>query len=285
MSQLREQMVREMQLRSLAPRTRVIYADAVFQLAKHYMKSPDVLTDQQLQDYILFLANDRKLAWATINQQLAGLQFFYGATLGRQSMKLALPLRKSGKRLPEILSADELQRLFSIVSNLKHRAMLELTYAAGLRVSELVGMKVKDIDSGRMMVRIHGKGNKDRYSLLSPRALDTLREYWRKHPTSCWLFPGQKPGGHLSVRSAETVFAEAKAKAGIRKEGGIHMLRHCFATHLLEDGVDSRKIQLLMGHRSMLTTMRYLQVTRNKLEATRSPLDNLPAIPARQLQQ
>lgn len=287
MSQLRERMVRAMQLRNLAPLTQVAYADAVFKLAKHYMKSPDVLTDKQVQDYILFLANERKLAWSTINVQIAGLQFLYGATLGRQSMQLAIPSRKSEKHLPEILSAEELVRLFAGISNLKHRALLETTYAAGLRVSEVVRLKVKDIDSSRMMVRVEqGKGNKDRYSLLSSRLVETLRQYWRRFPTPDWLFPSRLNNGHhLSTRAAELVFITAKKKAGIKKEGGIHSLRHCFATHLLEAGVDSRKIQLLMGHRSILTTMRYLQVTRPRLEATKSPLDSLLVIPSPQLQQ
>lgn len=282
MSELRERMIREMQLRNMAPRTQVIYTDAVFQLAKHYMKSPDTLTDQQLKDYVLFLSNERKLAWSTINQQLAGLEFLYGVTLGRPTVQIAIPARKGEQRLPEILSAEELERLFASVSNLKHRALLEITYAAGLRVSEVVQLQIKDIDSGRMMVRVdQGKGKKDRYSLLSTRVLETLREYWRRHPTSRWLFPSriQKGLRHLCVRSAETVYTEAKAKAGIRKEGGIHTLRHCFATHLLEAGVDVRRIQLLLGHRSMLTAARYMHVARINLEATQSPLNSLLAVP------
>ncbi|MBI3553011.1 MAG: site-specific integrase [Elusimicrobia bacterium] len=287
MSELRERMIQEMQLRNLSPRTQVIYTNAVFELAKHYMKSPDTLTEQQLKDYVLFLSNERKLAWSSINQRLAGLEFLYGVTLGRPTVQIAIPARKGEQRLAEILSAEELERLFAGVSNLKHRALLEITYAAGLRVSEVVQLQIKDIDSDRMMVRVdQGKGKKDRYSLLSPRVLETLRQYWRRHPTTRWLFPSriQNGLGHLCVRSAERVYIEAKAKAGIRKEGGIHTLRHCFATHLLEAGVDVRRIQLLMGHRSMLTTARYMHVARINLEATQSPLNSLLAVPEPSMQ-
>jgi len=302
MTPLREKMVRDMQLRRLSDNTQRVYLHAVFALARHYMQAPDLLNDRQIQDYVLYMLNVRKLSWSTCDTNVAGLQFFYGVTLGRDSMRLVLPPRKSEKRLPEILSADEISRLFAaahpprksekrlpeILSageisrlfaaarNLKHRVLLETAYSAGLRASELVRLKITDIDSGRMLIRVgQGKGNKDRYTLLSPRVLRHLRDYWRKYRPSSWLFQGQKPDSPLVRVSASKVFNAAKEAAGIRKIGGIHSLRHAFATHLLEAGVDARTIQLLMGHKSILSTMRYLQVTRSKLGTTQSPLDLL----------
>ncbi|MDP2866363.1 MAG: tyrosine-type recombinase/integrase, partial [Elusimicrobiota bacterium] len=222
---------------------------------------------------------ERKLAWSTCDTNIAALQFFYGVTLGRNSMRLAIPPRKSEKRLPEILSAGEISRLFAATRNLKHRVLLETAYSSGLRVGELVCLKITDIDSDRMLIRVgQGKGNKDRYTLLSPRLLQQLRDYWRKYHPSSWLFQGQKPDRPLGRASASLVFRTAKEKAGIHKVGGIHSLRHAFATHLLEAGVDARTIQILMGHKSIFSTMRYLQVTCKKLGNTQSPLDLL-AIP------
>ncbi|MDO8804570.1 MAG: site-specific integrase [Elusimicrobiota bacterium] len=279
MTPLREKMVRDMQLRRLSDNTQRVYTHAVFALAKHYMKAPDRITNEQIQDYVLYMLNERKLSWSTCDTNVAGLQFFYGVTLGRNSMRLAIPPRKSEKRLPEILSADEISRLFAAANNLKHRVLLETAYSAGLRVSELVHLKITDIDSDRMLIRIgQGKGNKDRYTLLSPRLLQQLRDYWREYRPSSWLFQGQKPDRPLSRISASKVFNAAKEDAGIHKVGGVHSLRHAFATHLLEAGVDARTIQILNGHKSILSTMRYLQVTRKKIGNTQSPLDLL-AIP------
>lgn len=276
MTTLREKMVRDMQLRRLSDNTQRVYTHAVFALAKYYMQAPDRLTVRQVQDYVLYMLNERKLSWSTCDTNVAGLQFFYGVTLRRNSMRLALPPRKSEKRLPEILSAEEITRLFAAAHNLKHRVLLETAYSAGLRASELVRLKLTDIDSDRMLIRVgQGKGNKDRYTLLSPCVLRHLRDYWRKYRPSLWLFQGQKPDRPLDRVSASKVFIAAKEEAGIHKTGGIHSLRHAFATHLLEAGVDARTIQLLMGHKSILSTMRYLQVTRKKLGNTQSPLDLL----------
>jgi site-specific recombinase XerD len=276
MTPLREKMLRDMQLRRLSDNTQRVYTHAVFALARHYMKSPDLLTDEQVQSYVLHMLNERKLSWSTCDTYVAALQFFYSATLGRTSLRLAIPPRKSDKRLPEILSAEEIQRLFAVTANVKHRTLLMATYAAGLRVSEVARLKPADIDSQRMMIRVgQGKGNKDRYTILSPRLLQQLRDYWRQYRPKDWLFPGRTPGDHIDRVSVFKVFVEAKRKARIQKAGGVHSLRHSFATHLLEADVDVRTIQLLMGHRSILTTMRYLQVTRKTLGTTQSPLDIL----------
>ena len=223
MTPLREKMVRDMQLRRLSENTRRVYTQAVFALARHYMKSPDLLTDEQIKSYVLHLLNERGLSWSTCDTYVAALQFFYGVTLGRASLRLAIPPRKSDKRLPEILSAEEIQRLFAAVANVKHRTLLMATYAAGLRVSEVARLKVTDIDSQRMMIRVdQGKGNKDRYTILSPRLLAQLRDYWRQYRPKDWLFPGQRSGRPLDRASVFCVFVAAKRRARILKSGGVH---------------------------------------------------------------
>lgn len=276
MSELREKMIREMQLRQLSERTQESYLFGVRSLAKHYMRPPDQLTDQQIQDFILYMLNERHLAWSTCNTYVAGMKFFYGVVLGRTATCLAIPPRKSEQRLPEILSAQELKRLFAVTTNLKHRTLLKTVYAAGLRVSEAVGLKVTDIDSDRMMIRVkQGKGRKDRYTTLSPRLLLDLREYWTRCRPDTWLFPGQPPDRHLPRDTAYTIYIRAKLKAGIKKTGGIHALRHAFATNMLEGGVDLRTLQDLLGHRSLMTTQRYLHVTSKGLGTPGNPLDLL----------
>ncbi|MDA2934537.1 site-specific integrase [Acidobacteria bacterium AH-259-D05] len=276
MGVLREQMIREMRLRRLCQSTQKSYLRAVAGLAKHYRQAPDQIDAQKLKDYVLLLMTEKKLNWSTVNVATAGLRFFYAVTLGRKDLALTIPPRRHPSRLPEILSSEELLRLFAVVDRPKHRTILLTTYAAGLRVSEVVQLKVTHIDSHRMMIRVEaGKGDKDRYTILSNRLLVELRSYWKTVRSALWLFPGQKPGTHLGESSARRVFTMAKYKAGIQKKGGIHMLRHSFATHLLEAGVDIRTIQLLMGHSSIISTIRYLQVTRKNLASTQSPLDLL----------
>ena len=178
MSELREKMIREMQLRRLSERTQESYLFVVRQLAKHYMRSPDQLTDREVQDHLLYLLNERKLAWSTCNIHVCGMKFLYRVVLGRTSTCMAIPPRKSEQRLPEILSEQEIKRLFAITTNLKHRTLLMTIYSAGLRVSEAVNLKITDIDSDRMTIHVvQGKGCKDRYTTLSPRLLVELREY------------------------------------------------------------------------------------------------------------
>jgi site-specific recombinase XerD len=207
---------------------------------------------------------------------VSGIRFFYTHTLGRKSVSLSIPPRKKVRKLPEILSSDELEGLFAAHSNQKHRTLLMTTYSAGLRLSEVVHLRVTDIDSKRMMIRVQqGKGRRDRYTVLSKRLLTELRAYWRMYRPPVWLFYGAKKTRPLTDRSAQAVYYNAKKKAGITKGKGIHMLRHCFATHLLEAGVNLRTIQMLMGHTSIMTTMIYLQVTRKQISSTQSPLDLL----------
>lgn len=274
MKPLRQKMLDEMKLRRFAPNTQEAYVSAVAGLAKHYKQSPDLLDKEKIQAYLLHLMEGRKLSWGSCNVVVSGLRFFYTQTLGIDSMHLGIPPMKTQTKLPEVLSVEELTRLFQCTRNLKHRAILMTTYAAGLRVSEVVALRITDIDSGRMMIRVcQGKGNKDRYTILSNRLLTELRTYWRKYKSRFWLFPGAFSERPMNRATPEKIYYSAKERAGITKEGCIHTLRHCFASHLLEAGVDLRTIQLLMGHSSITTTTRYMRITSKKLSATKSPLD------------
>ncbi|MFC1679220.1 tyrosine-type recombinase/integrase [Elusimicrobiota bacterium] len=276
MSELRDRMIRDMQLRRFAERTQEAYLHGVRGIAKHYKRPPDQLSDRQVQDYLLHLLNVRKLSWSTCNQVVSALRFLYGTTLGRTSTSLAIPPRKTEQRLPEILSTRELTRLFAAVRNPKHRALLLTIYAAGLRVGEAIRLKLSDIDSDRMTIRVvQGKGRKDRYTTLSPRLLQELRYYWKRCRPSTWLFPSQFSDRHISIDGAQKVFVRARLEVGIHKTGGIHGLRHAFATHMLEGGVDIRTLQELLGHRSLGTTQRYLRVTQRNFGAPGNPMDLL----------
>ena len=276
MTILRQRMVRDMQLRRLADKTQESYLWAVTGLAKYYKQSPDQIEEKRVQDYLLYLLHERKFAWSTCDLISAGLEFFYRVTLGRTLTEFKLPPRRHAQRLPEILSTQELQRLFAAPRSPKHRAMLKIAYDAGLRQSEVVRLKVTDIDSHRMTIRVEqGKGNKDRFTLLSQPMLEELRAYWKLRRPAVWLFPSHNRNKPLGKSSFREVYRQAKRKVGIRKKGGTHTLRHCFATHLLEAGEDLRTIQVLLGHKSLQTTSRYLQLTAQKRRSTRSPLELL----------
>jgi len=283
MGALREQMVKEMQLRRLAANTQEAYVRAVVGLAKYHGRSPDVLSGTEVRDYLHHLMTERRMNWSSVNVAAAGIRFLYGQVLGHEEIGRMIPPRRTPKRLPEVLSTDELRRLFAAANNLKHRVLLMTAYGAGLRVSELVRLKVPDIDSARMMIRVRdGKGEKERYTILSSRLLKELRIYWTAYRPMDWLFPGAQAGSALRRITAEKIYRRAKEKARILKQGGIHTLRHCFATHLLEAGVDLRTIQLLMGHSSIRTTVGYLQLTRKDLGSTASPLDRLGLVSRKQ---
>jgi len=276
MGKLRDDMIRELRLRRYAPGTEKAYLEAVVGLVKHYGVAPDRLSARQVQDYLLYLMQERQLHWHSVNVICSGLTFFYTQTLQRPDIALAMPQRRTPRQLPEILSAKELEALFGVVDNLQHRALLMTTYGGGLRVSEVIKLQCRDIDSQRLMIRVVcGKRAKDRYTLLSVRLLEELRTYWKAYRPQDWLFPGPKPGHHFNDDKARAVFNHAKAKAGIDKKGSIHLLRHCFATHLLEAGVDLRTIQILLGHSSITSTALYLHLSRKKLGQTQNPLDLL----------
>ena len=276
MSELRTRMDNEMIVRGLADRTRETYLAAVAGLARFYNRSPDQVSDREIQAYLVHLRVERKLAWSTCNIVLNGLRFLYYQTLERDRAEFSIPSPRQPSKLPEILSQEEVHRLFDTTHHPKHRALLMTTYAAGLRVSEVVRLKVTDIDSNRMSIRVdQGKGAKDRYALLSQRLLEELRCYWQIDRSLPWLFPSRRVPGPISISCAQRFYMGAKQRARITKQGGIHALRHAFATHLLEAGTDLHTIQRLLGHRHISTTMRYFHLAQKTLMANRSPLDLL----------
>ena len=276
MSHLRKQMTDDMTIRGLAQSTQETYLRAVAGLAKFHRQRPDALSDKDVQRYLVHLIEERRLSASTCNSVVNGLRFFYHTTLGREQAAFQLPCRKEPQRLPEILSREEVARIFRVTSNRKHRTLLKTAYAAGLRVSETVHLRLGDIDSERMTIRIEqGKRMKDRYALLSQRLLEALREYWLAYRPKHWLFPGQNADAPLSRMTAHRIFHAAKTKASISKPGGIHLLRHAFATHLLEAGTDLHTIQRLLGHTNISTTMRYFHLAQRHLMKTPSPLDLL----------
>jgi len=284
MTPLRQKMIQDLQIRRYSPRTQEAYLYAVTGLAKHYNESPDKINEGDVHRYLIYLTQERKLSWGTVDLYASGLEFFYRVTLGQSATKFSLPPRKHAQQLPEILSGAELDRLFQSISNLKHRVAMMTAYGSGLRLNELIHLKVTDIDSDRMMIRVRqGKGNKDRYTVLSTRLLNELRSYWKEVRPVEWLFPSREGNAPLHETTIQRAFIAAKKIAGIHKRCGVHGLRHAFGTHLLEAGVDLRTIQLLMGHKSIQTTSRYLQLTRKTLGATTSPLDLLgrPRSPVR----
>ena len=278
MTPLRAAMMQQMQLHRLAPGTQQLYAKAITDLACYYRRSPNQLTPDDIRAYLHHLLEERQLAWSTCNVTAAAIRFFYVETLDWSPFKLNLPPRPDHQRLPRVLSVDEVQRLFTCTLNPKHRALLMTTYSAGLRVSEVVRLQVTAIESdpGRMLIRVNqGKGNRDRYTLLSTRLLHELRTYWCLERHRPWLFPGHDPKRHMPGATAGKIYNRSRQRAGINHGSGIHTLRHCFATHLLDSGVDPRTIQVLLGHGSLKTTARYLHVSRQRLANVKSPLDLL----------
>lgn len=277
MGTLRNKMIDAMKLRRFSPRTQESYLAAVSALAKHYHQSPDQLDAQQIQAYLVHLTVERGLSWSSCNVAVSAFRFFYLEVLGWERVNLPIPARKKPTKLPEILSRQELERLFACAPGPRNRALLMTTYAAGLRVSEVVNLKLTDIDSQRLMIRVEqAKGAKDRYTILSQRLLEELRLYWKLSRPRPWLFPSSRdPNRPMDIGMAQKIYYQAKRNAGITKGHGIHTLRHCFATHLLEAGVDLRMIQSLMGHSSITTTMRYLQVRQPMLDAKQRLLELL----------
>ena len=275
MTPLRKRMLHDMSVRGFAENTVRSYLQSVTGLARHYRRSPERISAQEVQEYLLFLHEERGLSWRSCNCVRHGILFLFRITLGVPDPHFYVPGAKTPSRLPEILNHEELVRLFSVTRNLKHRAVLMTAYAAGLRASEIGRLQVTDIDSGRMCLRIEqGKGDKDRSVPLSPRLLKQLRRYWRQDRPRPWLFPSHL-GRPMSRAGPAYMYELAKQKAGIRKAGGIHTLRHCYATGLLEAGVELPVIQRRLGHSSIRSTMRYLHLAHEKTSATPSPLDLL----------
>jgi site-specific recombinase XerD len=254
-------MLDAMELRAFAQRTREIYLHWVIELARHTHTDPEQLDAADLEAFLLHLLRERRLAPATCAQALQAVRFLWCVVLKRPDIVVDLPNPRIPQRLPLILSRAEVARILGAAGNLRNRAVLMTTYAAGLRVSEVSHLRVADIDSARMALRVEqGKGARDRYSLLPPQLLETLRLYWRTYRPRVWLFPQRHADLPIDPGQAQKWFYAARDKAGIGKRVGIHSLRHAFATHLLEAGVDLRTIQSLMGHSGIGSTMRYLHL-------------------------
>ncbi|MGI9490644.1 MAG: tyrosine-type recombinase/integrase [Geminicoccaceae bacterium] len=276
MSLLRQQMLEDMIARGFSIGTRQAYVHAVSALAQFHDRQPDKLSSREVQQFLVHLVEDRDLAWGTCNSYVHGLRFFYQTTLGRNEADFCIPRAKEGVRLPTILSRDEVHRIRDAAANRRDRTLLMTVYGAGLRATEVVRLRISDIDRQRMCLRIEeSKRRKDRYALLPSTLLPMLESYWRHYRPRTWLFPSRKDEEPLTRQSAHRIFHLAKDKAGIDKAGGIHSLRHAFATHMLEAGTDLHTIQRLLGHSCIRSTLRYLHLTERRLMNTRSPLDNL----------
>jgi integrase/recombinase XerD len=276
MTPLRAKRIRDMALPRLAPRTQDASIAAVAGLAKFYGRAPDQLHPDQIRASLHHLLVERHRAWRSCNQVACGLKFFSVTTLGWDTLYLHLPPRTGRRLLPHLMSVAALQRLFTSAANPRNRAVLRTTYAAGLRVGEVVRLHLSDIESDRLLIRVNqGKGRQDRYTLLSARLLTELRASWHLYRPVRGLFTGQDRPQPLSIAPAQQSYSHAKRSAGIPHGKGLHTLRHCFATPLLEAGVDLRTIQLLLGHRRIDTTTRYLPITRQHWAKGHSPFDLL----------
>ncbi len=261
MTELRRRMDEDMVARGFAERTRESYLWAVTGLARFYHRPPDRISDEEVQAYLVHLLRERQRSWSTCNVVANGLRFFYHTTLKRDRTTFAIPAPRQRQKLPAILSREEVEPVITHSTNPKHRTMLLTTYAAGLRLNEVLHLRITDIDSARMTIRVEqGKGGKDRYTVLRPRLLEELRRYWKLARPRTWLFPSQETGQPMDPSALQRADHTAKLRAGITKPGGIHGLRHAFATHRLEAGVDIHTIQRLLGHGYLSTTTRYFQV-------------------------
>jgi site-specific recombinase XerD len=270
-------MIEDMRIRNFATTTQRSYIHYVAEFAKYFNRSPEELDLEAVRQYQLYLAQDRKLSPQSINTFVSAVQFLYLTTLEMPWEAKDFPRARLEQKLPVVLAPDEVQHFFDHVAGVKYRAVLLTCYGAGLRISEAVAVKHFDIDNKRMLLRVeHGKGGKDRYAMLSPCLLEVLRAYFRiLRPAKPWLFPSWRPHLHLSAGAVQTACREAWQRSGLSKSVTPHALRHAFATHLLENGVDSRVIQALLGHRRIDTTARYTAVSPATISATKSPLDLL----------
>jgi integrase/recombinase XerD len=277
MTELRRRMIEELRLRNYSPNTITIYIRCVAQFAQHFRLSPDRLGPEHIRQYQLFLVQEKEVSWALFNQTVCALRFFYHHILHRDWMIEHIPYPRQEEKLPVVLSPAEVAAVFEAIPNLKHRTILMTIYAGGLRVAEVTHLLVSDIDSQRQVISVRqGKGRKDRQVMLSPKLLEVLRIYWKSFRPRVWLFPGESPGQPISSETVWRVCRQAGEAAHLSKPISPHTLRHCFATHLLEDATDLRRIQVLLGHRNLKTTARYLHVSNLAVRTTVSPLDRLP---------
>lgn len=264
-----------MELKNLSHHTQRAYLAAVTGIARFYNQSPDKMTKEKIEDYLLYLKRDKDNAPNSCYSVLTGLRFFY-KYVNEKEIPVMYSIRRTPRKLPQVLTMQEIWKIICATNNIKHRLILMTTYSAGLRASETINLKAKNIDSERMLIKVKGKGGKDRYTLLSKRLLVELRAYYKKYRPKTYLFPSsikKRNNKPLSYESVRCIYEKARKKADVKRGAGIHTLRHAFATHLLEAGCDIRKIQVLMGHTRLSTTMIYLFVSRKTLSKIPSPLD------------
>lgn len=284
MGQLRDRMEADLRLAGYSPSTRRIYLLYAKLFAKHHERSPSEMGEDEIRQYLLHMVVKKKVSRQTYRQIRAALIFLYSVTLKRPTEVDHLPVQRNKVKLPVILSGTEVQRVLDAVRSTKYRAIIMAQYSGGLRISEACRLRPEDIDSKRMVIHIRaGKGGRDRYTVLSTRFLFHLRDYYRKHQPKGWLFPGKTAEGHASPDTARRVFRAAVVTAGIQKQVTPHALRHCFATHLLESGVDISVIQSLLGHRSIRATEVYTHISVEHIGRVKSPLDLLGTPAAKRL--
>lgn len=276
MTSLRTQFSEFMQLRDLAEKTQISYMGSVTKLSRYYNQSPEQISQEQIFNYVLYLQNQEKQSFSSVNLALCAFKCFYNQFLNNGKLVLKVPKRKCPKKLPVIYSQREVERIIQCTSHMRNRLILMTAYGTGLRLKELVNLKVRDIDSQRMTIVVrNSKGKKDRHTLLPQSLLTELKRYYRIFRPKEWLFFSYRPERQLSTDSVSKAFRVARQKAGITKGGGIHTLRHCFATHLLENKTDIRTVQYLLGHADLSTTMVYLHVTQKLVANVQSPLENI----------
>jgi integrase/recombinase XerD len=275
MSALREKLIQQMELKGYSQRTIKCYVVCIKAMSGHYNTPPDLLSNEQIREYIQQRLVEKKLSKSWVNQMVSALKLLYVDILRREWDHIAIPRPRRERKLPVVFSREEVKMILSRTENLRHRAILMVVYSGGLRLGEVRSLKVTDIDSSRMQIRVvQAKGNKDRYTILSPVVLGQLRAYWKKYRTRKWLF--ETPAGQqVPERTVQHMFKKALKRSEVRKNCGIHSLRHSFATHLMEQGVALPVIQQLMGHKSLRTTSGYLHVQQYALETVKSPLDSL----------
>jgi integrase/recombinase XerD len=276
MSELRNKMKMDLELRGYSPKTMEYYIGNVMRFAQYFKKSPDLLGENEIYEYLHYCITEKNLSEGTVNLVHSALKFFYTKTLGRDWRVEKLARIKERRKLPVVLSQAEVKSIFDVTENLKHKAILMTIYASGLRVSEAANLKVTDIDSKNMQIFIrNAKGKKDRYAILSKANIEILREYWKEYHPKTFLFGSRFGDNAISVRAIQEIFKDAKDKAGIKKAATVHTMRHSFATHLLEAGTDICYIQRLLGHTCINTTTIYLHLRRMDLLNITSPLDTL----------
>lgn len=281
MTPLRQRFLDDLRLRNYSPRTCETYLRHLIRFARHFSRSPDLLGAEEVRAYQLHLLQERKASWSVFNQAVCALRFLYRVTLQAPFAVTMIPYGKRPHSLPVVLSREEVALLLSLVPQPTERLLLQIAYACGLRASELLRLRVSDVDSSRMVLCVRqGKGGKDRMVPLSPALLEALRAHWRRRRPTTWLFPGRTPTGQRSLGALQHVVRRTVLAAAFTKKVSLHTLRHSYATHLLEAGVDVITIQRLMGHRYLQTTAQYLHLTAARLTQTPGLLDGLPALPA-----